>query len=127
MLRSGAQLLNDSDFQARFRETGQREMDELVRVYNRMADHLREERTRLQEQQFLLGRILAVSPSGIVILDLDGQVDFVNPGAERLLGQPAAALLGRRLDGRRLAAGARSHRPGAGPGPAWSRSGAGGA
>jgi signal transduction histidine kinase len=98
VLRSGAQLLADSDFQARFREIGQSEMDQLVRVYNRMADHLREERTRLQEQQFLLARILAVSPSGVLILDFEGRLDFVNPAAERLLGQPAAGLRGRRLE-----------------------------
>lgn len=98
VLRSGAQLLADSDFQARFRETGQPEMDQLVRVYNRMADHLREERTRLQEQQFLLARILAVSPSGVLILDFEGHLDFVNAAAERLLGQPAASLRGRRLE-----------------------------
>jgi signal transduction histidine kinase len=44
---------------------------------------------------YLLARILEVSPSGIVILDLDGRVDYVNPAAERLLGQPAAVLRGR--------------------------------
>jgi signal transduction histidine kinase len=95
VLQSGAQLLNESDFQARFRETGRPEMDELVRVYNRMADHLREERIRLQEQHHLLSRILEVSPSGVAILDFDGRFDFANGAAERLLGLPAAALRGR--------------------------------
>jgi PAS domain S-box-containing protein len=97
VLRSGAQLLNDSDFQSRFHETGQTELDALVRVYNRMADHLREERTQLQEQHYLLARILAVSPSGIAILDFDGRIDFVNAAAERLLGLTAEALRGRAL------------------------------
>jgi signal transduction histidine kinase len=95
LLQSGAQLLHDSDFQARFRETGRPEMDELVRVYNRMADHLREERVRLQEQHHLLSRILDVSPSGVAILDFDGRFDFANRAAERLLGQPSSALRGR--------------------------------
>jgi PAS domain S-box-containing protein len=61
-------------------------MDDLVGVYNRMADHLREERVRTQEQHFFLAQILEVSPSGIVILDYDGKVAFANPAAERLLG-----------------------------------------
>jgi two-component system, NtrC family, nitrogen regulation sensor histidine kinase NtrY len=95
ILQSGAQLLNESDFQARFRETGRPEMDELVHVYNRMADHLREERVRLQEQHHLLSLILAASPSGMAILDFDGRFEFVNGAAERLLGQPAAVLRGR--------------------------------
>jgi PAS domain S-box-containing protein len=96
ILQSGAQLLSDSDFQARFRETGRPEMDELVRVYNRMADHLREERIRLQEQHHLLSRILEVSPSGVAILDFDGRFEYVNAAAERLLGEAAGALRGRR-------------------------------
>jgi len=95
VLRSGAQLLQDSDFQSRFRETGHRELDDLVRVYNRMADHLREERVRLQEQHHLLSGILDVSPSGVVILDFDGRVDYVNRAAERMLGHPAWELRGR--------------------------------
>jgi signal transduction histidine kinase len=60
-----------------------------------MADHLRDERTRLQEQRHLLSLILDVSPSGIAILDFDGRVELVNPAAERLLGLPAADLRGR--------------------------------
>jgi two-component system nitrogen regulation sensor histidine kinase NtrY len=95
LLRTGAQLLAESDFTSRFRETGRPEMDDLIGVYNRMADHLREERTRLQEQRHLLGLILEASPSGIAILDFDGRIELVNPAAERLLGLPAALLRGR--------------------------------
>ena len=95
LLRTGAQLLAESDFTSRFRETGRAEMDDLIRVYNRMADHLRDERTRLQEQRHLLSLILDVSPSGVAILDFDGRVEFVNPAAERLLALPAADIRGR--------------------------------
>jgi signal transduction histidine kinase len=62
-----------------------------------MADHLREERVRTQEQHFFLSQILDVSPSGIVILDYEGRVEFANPAAERLLGRPCSELKGRRL------------------------------
>jgi signal transduction histidine kinase len=79
-VQSAAQLLKESDFQSRLRETGGAETDQLVRVYNRMADHLREERVRLQEQQYLLAQILSVSPSGIAILDFDGRLTFANAG-----------------------------------------------
>jgi signal transduction histidine kinase len=74
-------------------------MDALVRVYNRMIDRLREERLRLEEQHFLLDRILQVSPSGLVILDHGGRVSALNPAAARLLrlADPAAAA-GRRLE-----------------------------
>src|SRR6185295_12371377 len=42
-------------------------------------------------------QVLQVSPSGVVILDFDGNVSSLNPAAERLLDRPAAAAVGRRL------------------------------
>ena len=73
-------------------------MDALIRVYNQMVDHLREERLRLAEQHHFLDQILHASPSGIVILDFDGRVDSLNPAAERLLDRRLPAPSGRRLD-----------------------------
>jgi two-component system, NtrC family, nitrogen regulation sensor histidine kinase NtrY len=98
LINAGAQFLQDSDFTARFREVGQPELDRLVRVYNRMVDHLREERTRLQEQHYFLDKILTASPSGIITLDFDGRLAMANPSAERLLQAQGDALYGRRLD-----------------------------
>ncbi|HKQ08348.1 MAG TPA: ATP-binding protein [Blastocatellia bacterium] len=97
LIRSAVQTISDQDFTSRFREVGQPEMDELIHVYNRMIDHLREERTRLQEQHFFLDRVLTASPSGIITLDLDGHVAMVNPSAARMLGEPAQELIGRKL------------------------------
>jgi two-component system, NtrC family, nitrogen regulation sensor histidine kinase NtrY len=96
-LEEASRLLEESDFTTRFRDVGQPEVDRLIGVYNRMADELREERTRNQEQQGLLARILAVAPSGVVILDFEGRVAFANPAAGRLLGRPEGALAGLRL------------------------------
>jgi two-component system nitrogen regulation sensor histidine kinase NtrY len=94
---ASAQLLAEADFQSRLRETGREETDQLIRVYNRMAEHLRDERVRLQEQQHLLSKILDVSPSGIVIFDFDGRITFVNAGAGRLFGRDPATMLRRTL------------------------------
>jgi signal transduction histidine kinase len=96
-LEEASRLLAESDFTTRFREVGQPEVDRLIGVYNRMADDLREERTRNQEQQGLLARILAVSPSGIVILDFEGRIAFANPAAARLLAPGSEPPVGRRL------------------------------
>jgi two-component system nitrogen regulation sensor histidine kinase NtrY len=92
-----AQFLNDSDYTARFLAVGQPEVDRLIGVYNRMVDSLRAERQRVQEQHYFLGRILDVSPSGIVVLDFDGRIDLLNPAAEALLHRPAEALRGAAL------------------------------
>jgi two-component system, NtrC family, nitrogen regulation sensor histidine kinase NtrY len=96
--RAGGQLMRDNDFTSRLLPVGEPEIDELVTVYNRMVDSLREERIRLQEQHHFLGHILRVSPSGIVILDFDRRIATVNPAGTRLLGLADAALTGRRLD-----------------------------
>ena len=97
LIRNGAQFLNESDFTTKFREVGQPEMDQLVHIYNRMVDNLREERTRLQEHHYLMESILNVSPSGIITLDFDGRIAMVNPVAEKMLQSRSADLLGRRL------------------------------
>jgi nitrogen fixation/metabolism regulation signal transduction histidine kinase len=96
MVNEAEQLLEDGDFMSRVREVGQPEVDRMIRVFNRMSNSLREERVQLQEQHNFLGRILAVSPLGAMFLDFDGRVCYVNPAAERLLGERAALLMGRR-------------------------------
>lgn len=97
LINTGAQFIQDNDFTSRFSEVGQQELDRLVKVYNRMADHLREERIRMQEQNYFLDRVLAASPSGVITLDFDGRVTTVNPAAERMFQEPAANLIGRKL------------------------------
>lgn len=97
LARESAHLLKEHDHTVRFREVGQPEVDELIRVYNGMTDSLREERIRLREQHHFLSQILEASPLGVLTLDFDGQVDFANSGAVRLLGLPVSELHGRRL------------------------------
>src|SRR6185312_8729275 len=86
LIRTGAELIGERDFTSQFREVGQQEMDALIRVYNQMIGRLREERLKLQEQHYLLDRLLAASPAGIVTLDFDGRVTSLNPVAGKLLG-----------------------------------------
>jgi nitrogen fixation/metabolism regulation signal transduction histidine kinase len=94
IVRSGRQHLAESEFAVRFRETGRREVDALVGVYNEMADRLREERTRAEERNFFLERVVDAAPAGVVILDFDGRVALANPAAERLFRRRARELAG---------------------------------
>lgn len=96
LLRTGAELIEEGDFSSKFVEVGQPEMDQLIRVFNRMNERLREERLQLQEQHYFLEKLLAASPAGVVTFDYDGQVSLVNPSAERLLQVSAAQLIGRK-------------------------------
>lgn len=97
LVKSGAQFISDSDFTARFNEAGHPELDQLIQVYNRMVDHLREERVRLQEQNYFLDKVLTASPSGVVTLDFDGRVSLANPSALKMLGLARESLIGQKL------------------------------
>lgn len=98
LIRTGAELIEERDFTSKFLEVGQPEMDQLIRVYNRMIDQLREERTRVQEQHYFMDKILASAPSGIITFDFDERIALVNPSAERMLQRSADELMGARLD-----------------------------
>jgi two-component system nitrogen regulation sensor histidine kinase NtrY len=93
----GMRLIRDEEFTSRFLPVGEPEIDDLIDVYNRMVDHLRDERVRLAEQHQFLSQVLQVSPSGVVILDFDQRISSLNPAAERLLDRPATAAVGLRL------------------------------
>lgn len=94
----GLRLIRDEEFTSRFLQVGQPEIDELISVYNRMVDHLREERVRLAEQHHFLSQVLQASPSGIVVFDFDQRVATINPAAERLLDTAAVEVVGRKLE-----------------------------
>jgi two-component system nitrogen regulation sensor histidine kinase NtrY len=92
-------LVHDQAFTSRFLPVGEPDVDDLIALYNRMVDTLRDERVRLAEQHQFLAQVLAASPSGIVVLGFDGEITSLNPAAARLLevapaatGRPLAAL-----------------------------------
>lgn len=97
ILTAGAELLRDGDYTTRFKLLGQPELDVLIDVYNRMADHLRAERVRIQEQHLFLEKILSVLPSSMIILDYDGNIAFINPAGEALLQCSLKDAAGKRL------------------------------
>jgi two-component system nitrogen regulation sensor histidine kinase NtrY len=84
-LKQGVSAIKDQDFNIKFLTTGQKEVDELVDVYNRMIDELRSERTKQQEQHFFLEKLIQTSPTGIIVLDYDGEIKQINPKAKEIL------------------------------------------
>ena len=93
LIAAGTAAIRAKDFSMKFVPVGQREMDQLIHVYNEMIDALRRERVSQHEKSFLLERLVQASPAGILILDFEGRIESANAAAERMLGQPAAALL----------------------------------
>lgn len=89
IIQTGAELIAERDFTTKFVPLGHPEMDTLIDVYNRMIDRLREERLAAEEQGQLLQKIVDASPAGIVLCDFDGNVQSMNPAAQRILGGAA--------------------------------------
>jgi two-component system nitrogen regulation sensor histidine kinase NtrY len=97
-LMQGVEAIKDRDFNVKFLSTGKHEMDELIDVYNQMMDGLRTERTRQEQQHFFLEKLIFTSPTGIVILDYDDNVQQINPKALQILNLDAAEVLNYPID-----------------------------
>ena len=67
---------------------GQKELDSLIEVYNKMMEQLRLERTKNTEKNFFLEKLIEASPAGIIILGLDNSITNINPAALKLMGIP---------------------------------------
>jgi two-component system nitrogen regulation sensor histidine kinase NtrY len=107
-------LVHDEAFTSRFLPVGEPDLDELIALYNRMVDRLREERVRLAEQHQFFAQVLAASPSGIVVLGFDGEITALNQSASRAMTVPPERALGRKpaVLGTPLGASLASLRPG---------------
>ncbi|RYU80238.1 sensor histidine kinase [Hymenobacter persicinus] len=96
LIAAGTEAIRSKDFSMKFVPVGQREMDQLINVYNDMIDELRQERVTQHEKSFLLERLLQASPAGVLLLDFEGRIETLNPAAAQYLQLPAAAVLGLR-------------------------------
>ena len=98
LIETGMTLLKEQDFGSRLHLVGQHDADRIVHLFNRMMEQLKRERLHVREQNQLFDLIFQASPTGILILDLDGRVASMNPSAVHWLGKPLDELQGRRLD-----------------------------
>ncbi|MFT3703857.1 MAG: ATP-binding protein [Agriterribacter sp.] len=85
LLMQGADAIKDRDFSVKFLPTGKVEMDKLIAVYNQMIDELRIERTKQEQQHLFLEKLIHTSPTGIIILDYDKNIQDINPRALEML------------------------------------------
>ena len=80
------ELLKEQDFSSRLRFVGQEEADRIVEVFNKMMTQLKNERLYLREQNYFLDLLINASPLGVVILDLDENIQSFNPTTYKLFG-----------------------------------------
>lgn len=83
-LQCGMSLLYAQDFASRLRPVGQRDTDDIVSVFNRMMEQLKNERLRVREQNHFLDLLIKASPMGIVVFDYDGKISSFNGPASNM-------------------------------------------
>ncbi len=86
LLNAGIESIADKDFSIKFLPVGNKELDKLIEVYNRMIDQLRLERTNVAEKHFFLQKMIDATPTGIIILGTGHEIESINPYAKNLLG-----------------------------------------
>ncbi len=83
-ISSATNLLKEKDFNTRMSYVGQKEIDKLVEVYNKMSEQLHEERIKHEEKNLFLDRLIDASPSAILILDGNNHISKMNPSAKQI-------------------------------------------
>lgn len=79
-------LLKEGDFNITMVKTGNKDVDNIIEVYNSMIKRLREERLSVREKNHFLDLLIASSPLGIIMLDLDNRILDMNNAAFMCLG-----------------------------------------
>jgi nitrogen fixation/metabolism regulation signal transduction histidine kinase len=69
-------------------------VDLVMNEINALGDTLQRQRTEAVESTALLTSVMGAIDVGVFAFDMDEKLVLVNPAAERLIGKPAATLLG---------------------------------
>lgn len=85
-IANGMNLLKAQDFSSRLKKTGQSNADEIVELFNRLMEQLKDERLKLREQNEFLDLLVHASPLGVVVLDYDDHIVQINPSGLKILG-----------------------------------------
>jgi two-component system, NtrC family, nitrogen regulation sensor histidine kinase NtrY len=91
VLGNALSAFRDGDFSLRLAVRGDREVAELKRLYNGLADTVREDRRDLNQKEILLDTILQRTPVAVVLLNAAHRVVYSNTAARELL-TPGARL-----------------------------------
>jgi two-component system phosphate regulon sensor histidine kinase PhoR len=73
------------------------EVGQLTRAFNHMASELEDKVTTLADERAQLAAVLENMADGAILIDADGQVEFVNPAAAQLLGISPNEAMGHSL------------------------------
>jgi len=91
------EMLNEQDFSAQLRQTGNRDSDRMIDLYNRMITEMRKQRLNIRGKNEFLDLLVEASDMGVITFDFDMRVAAANPAALKFLKMPSSELLGRWL------------------------------
>lgn len=83
-IRLATNLLKEKDFSTRLSSVRQKEIDQLVEVYNKMAEQLHRERVEHEEKNLFLGLLIDATSSAILVLDSQKSISRINKAAYKL-------------------------------------------
>jgi nitrogen fixation/metabolism regulation signal transduction histidine kinase len=91
-------LLKEGEFNITLVKTGNKDVDNIIGVYNSMINRLREERLSVREKNHFLDLLIESSPLGIVIVDLDDRITDINRAAYKYMGIQLVEYKGKYLN-----------------------------
>jgi two-component system nitrogen regulation sensor histidine kinase NtrY len=97
VLGNALSAFRDGDFSLRLAVRGEHEIAELKRLYNELADTVREDRSELHRKEILLDTILQRTPIAVLLLSAADRIIYSNAAARELLAG-GARLNGLLLD-----------------------------
>ncbi|MBQ5664157.1 MAG: PAS domain-containing sensor histidine kinase [Bacteroidaceae bacterium] len=84
-ITNGMNLLHEQDFSSKLSPVGQYEADQIVEIFNRMMQQMKNERLKLREQNHFLDLLINASPMGVIILDFEQRIITINPSAKKFI------------------------------------------
>lgn len=95
---TATERIKDNDFNTKFMPVANTEINEMLQVFNKMIEKLRQERVLQKEQYHFLDKIIKASPSGIILLDFEQNISFINAATEKIMALKNEAVVGKKIN-----------------------------
>jgi len=90
-------ILGEQEFNTRFSKTGNRDLDDLLGLFNKMLTQLYEERSLLGDRKGMLQQLLDELPISVLVFDYEDRLSQINPAGCHFFQVELKSFLGRPL------------------------------
>lgn len=95
---TATELIKENDFNTKFMTHKNIELNDMIKVFNQMIEKLRHERVLQKEQYHFLDKIIKASPSGIILMDFNQSISFINASAEHIVTLKNEDVVGKKIN-----------------------------